>query len=178
MDVHEAIRTRRSVRAYSDQPISDHVMARMRQALRAAPSACNIQPWHFVLVSDARLRSQLGGAAHNQPWIADAPIIVVGCGWPEKAYQRMGGYGNSVDIDVAIALDHLMLAAVSEGLGTCWIGSFSEEEVKRLLHVPPAAKVVAMTPLGYPASADLNAPLREDARQPEASIFSSNRFSG
>lgn len=177
MDVQEAIRTRRSVRAYSGQPLPDDVMARMRQALRAAPSACNIQPWHFVLVSDAKLRSQLGTAAHNQLWVADAPLIVVGCGWPEKAYQRMGGHGNSVDIDVAIALDHLMLAAVAEGLGTCWIGSFSEEEVKRLLHVPAAVKVVAMTPLGYPASADLNRPLGEDARKPEASIFSRDRFS-
>lgn len=178
MDVHEAIRIRRSVRAYSDRPVPDNVLARMRTALRAAPSACNIQPWHFVLVSDAELRNQLGRAANNQTWIADAPVIVVGCGWPERAYQRMGGYGNSVDMDIAIAFDHLMLAAVSEGLGTCWIGSFVEEKVKQLLEVPAAAKVVAMTPLGYPATAELNAPLRDDARHPEERVFSDDRFSG
>ena len=88
-------------------------------------------------------------------WIAEAPMVVVACGWPRQAYPRMGGGGNSVDIDVAIALDHLTLAAVSHGLGTCWIGSFSEADVKRLIQLPPVGKVVAMTPLGYPAEQDL-----------------------
>lgn len=152
-------------------------MARMRQALRFAPSACNYQPWHFVLVSDEDLRTQLGMAANKQSWIAAAPVIVIACGWPQQAYKRMGGNGNSVDIDVAIAVDHLTLAAVAEGLGTCWIGSFGENDVKQLLRIPAEAKVVAMTPLGYPASADLNYPARESDRQSEGTIFSIDRFS-
>ena len=177
MNVFEAIRTRRSVRTYSDRAISDEVMARMRRALRFAPSACNFQPWHFIFVADAGLHAQLAQAAHNQSWMADAPMIVVACGWPQQAYQRMGGNGNSVDIDVAIALDHLTLAAVAEGLGTCWIGSFAEGQVKQLLGIPAEAKVVAMTPLGYPASADLLHPLKDTDREPEARIFSIDRFS-
>ena len=88
----------------------------------------------------------------------------------------MGGSGNSVDIDVAIALDHLMLAAAGEGLGTCWIGAFSESEVKRLVGVPRVAKVVAMTPLGYPATEGLIHPLIESQRKPPTEIFSVNRY--
>ncbi len=176
MDVHEAIRTRRSVRAYADRPIPAEVMDKLRQALRFAPSACNLQPWHFIFVTQAGLRRKLGQLAFDQLWIADAPVVVVACGFPEQAYKGMGGYGNSVEIDVAIAVDHLTLAAVAEGLGTCWIGSFDEARVKELLQTPAAAKVVAMTPLGYPASPEMNRPLDEQERKPPAAIFSIDRY--
>jgi nitroreductase len=176
MEVLEAIRMRRSVRSYARRAIPEEVVAEMREALRAAPSACNIQPWHFIFVRDPQLRQQLGTAAHDQLWIAEAPIIVVACGWPRQAYPRMGGSGNSVDIDVAIALDHLTLAAVSQGLGTCWIGSFDEDDVKRLMQLPPAGKIVAMTPLGFPARDDLIHPLRPADRKPESELFSQDVF--
>jgi len=176
MDVHEAIRTRRSIRAYSSQPIPENVMQRMRDALRFAPSACNFQPWHFIFVTQPKLRQKLGRIANDQLWIAQAPVIVVACGFPRQAYKTMGGYGNSVDIDVAIALDHLTLAAVAEGLGTCWIGAFDEADAKDLLQIPPDLKVVAMTPLGYPATPDLLHPLGENRRKPPSEIFSTDRL--
>lgn len=127
MEVTEAIRTRRSVRAYATRPIPAEVMTRMQEALRLAPSACNIQPWRFILVTDPDVRQKLALAANGQKWMADAPAIIVGCGFPDQAYQRMGGHGNSVDIDVAIALDHLSLAAVADGLATCWIGRIQRD---------------------------------------------------
>ena len=176
MDVLEAIKTRRSVRSYSSQPIPADVMERMRQALRYAPSACNFQPWRFILVADPELRRKVAQAAHDQLWMSDAPVIVVGCALPDQAFKHMGGYGNSADVDVAIALDHLTLAAVADGLGTCWIGAFNEEKVKRLLEVPPQVKVVAMTPLGYPASPELNSPLDESRRKDAAEIFHTERY--
>ncbi|MCK4341694.1 MAG: nitroreductase family protein [Phycisphaerae bacterium] len=176
MDVLAAIRTRRSVRSYSSRPIPARVLARMKQALRWAPSACNMQPWRFVFVTDAELRRQVAQAAYDQLWMSVAPVTVVGCGLPGQAYKKMGGYGNSVDVDVAIALDHLTLAAVAAGLGTCWIGAFDEKQVKRVLDVPRHVKVVAMTPLGYPASPDLNTPLSESKRKPEAEVFSIDRY--
>ncbi len=176
MDVFDAIKTRRSVRSYSSRPIPDDVMERMKLALRYAPSACNFQPWRFILVTDAALRRKVAEAANDQLFMAEAPVTVVGCGLPEQAYKVMGGYGNSTDIDIAIAFDHLTLAAVTEGLGTCWIGAFSEEKVKRLLEVPEHVKVVAMTPLGYPASADLNFPLDESRRKGADEIFSTDRY--
>ena len=171
MDVLTAIKTRRSVRSYSSEPIPAAVMDRMRQALRCAPSACNLQPWHFILVTDAELRRKVAEAANGQLWMADAACTVVACGYPDQAYKSMAGEGNSVEIDVAIAVDHLTLAAVAEGLGTCWIGSFNEDAVKKLLGIARAAKVVALMPLGYPSLPALNHPLADSGRKPEAEIF-------
>jgi nitroreductase len=176
MDVHEAIKTRRSVREYSLRPIPAEVMCKMRRALRFAPSACNLQPWQFIFVEGAELRRKLAAAAMDQTWMAEAPVIVVGCGLPGGAYKHMGGEGNSAVIDVAIALDHLTLAAVAEGLGTCWIGAFDEAAVKKLLHIPADVKPVALTPLGYPASPNLIHPLGERNRKPPSEIFALDRY--
>jgi nitroreductase len=177
MDVYEAIRMRRSVRAYdSSRQIPPQVMERLRRALWAAPSACNLQPWHFIIVTDPQLRKDLARIAHDQMFMADAPVIIVACGYPDQAYQHMGGHGNSVEVDVAIALDHLTLAAVAEGLGTCWIGAFDEEKAKKLLGVPPNVRIIAMTPVGYPATPDLIHPLEDARRKPIAEIFSTNRY--
>jgi len=176
MEVLEAIRMRRSVRSYAPKPIPDEVVERLRQALRFAPSACNFQPWHFIFVTDQDLRVKLALAAYDQTWMADAPLTVVACGLPDRAYKHMGGYGNSVDIDVAIALDHLTLAAVAQGLGTCWIGAFDEEKVKKLLDVPRKVKVVAMTPVGYPSRAGLIFQITDDRRKRPEEIFSTNRY--
>jgi nitroreductase len=176
VDVLEAILNRRSVRRYSNRPIDPAVLARMRQVLRAAPSACNNQPRHFVFVTDPDLRRAVAKVARDQNWIADAPVIVVACGYPAKAYQKMGGFASSLDIDLAIALDHLTLAAVAEGLGTCWIGAFSEPGVRPILAIPDEVKVVAMTPLGYPADAKLIAPLDDLRRKSIAELFSENRY--
>ena len=176
MNVLEVITNRRSVRAYAGKPIPSEVMGRMRQALRYAPSACNIQPWHFILVEDEKLRQAVAAAASKQVWMAQAPVIVVACGLPEQAYKHMGGHGNSADVDVAIALDHLTLAAADEGLGTCWIGAFEEEQVKPLLGIPANVKIVAMTPLGYPAQPGLLRRVEETRRKGESEIFSTDRF--
>jgi len=176
MNVMDAIRCRRSVRKYDSRPIPAQIMARMAEALRIAPSACNCQPWKFVVVTDPDRRKKLAEAAHRQRFIAEAPVIVVGIGFPDQAYKRMGGSGNSVDVDLAIALDHLSLAAAAEGLGTCWIGAFSEEAVKQLLGVPPAAKVVAMMPLGYPAAADLIHPIKDGDRKATGQVVAYEKF--
>ena len=123
MNVYDAIRIRRSVRRYSPRSIPESTLARLRDALRLAPSACNLQPWQFIFVTDPKLRAELGQAAHQQTFIALAPLIVVACGFPDRAYKGMGGHSDSVDVGVAIALDHLTLAAVAEEVGTCWIGA-------------------------------------------------------
>ncbi len=176
MDVLTAIKTRRSVRSFLPKSIPAKVQDRMRQALRYAPSACNFQPWRFIFVTDDELRQGIARASFEQLWIAEAPIIVVGCAIPGKAYKTMGGYGNSADMDVAIALDHLTLAAVADGLGTCWIGAFEEDAVKRLLRVPKTVKVVALTPLGYPAAPEGNAPIKNGDRKAPDEVFSTNGY--
>lgn len=176
MDIMEAIRNRRSVRDYSDKPIPKDVMEELKEALRVAPSACNYQPWKFILVTDAELRRKVAEASNKQMWMADAPVIVVAVGFPGTAYTHMGGAGNSVDVDLGIALDHLTLAATAQGIGTCWIGAFREEAVRELLGIPASCKIVALTPLGYPGRPDLLRPVPEGKRKPASEIFCENRF--
>lgn len=172
MNVMEAIRRRRSIREYLDRPIPRAVLDEVTEALLLAPSACNYQPWRFIVVTDPAQRRALAQACRGQKFIADAPVIVVGCGLTEESYARMGGYWNSCEIDVAIALDHLTLAAVEAGLGTCWIGAFSEADVKQVLGIPQNAKPVGLIVMGYPARDDVASPGRKTRRQ----IFSLNKF--
>ncbi len=172
MDVMDAIRLRRSVREYRRDPIPPDLLELVTDALRLAPSACNYQPWRFLLVTDRALREEVAALCHEQMFVAEAPVVVVGCALAEGAYKRMGEYWNSADVDVAIAIDHLTLAAAAEGLGTCWIGSFDEKGLKRLLRIPADAKIVALTPLGYPREPSLLRPVRPDERRPRNEVFS------
>ncbi|NIO49106.1 MAG: nitroreductase [Candidatus Aminicenantes bacterium] len=150
MKVLEVIQKRRSIRKYKDDPIPEEGLLRVLEAARLAPSGKNLQPWKFIVVKDKVLKEKLARASAGQFFIAKAPIIIVGCGFPDSCYARMGRYMKSWSVDVTIALEHLILQAQEEGLGTCWIGSFEEEEVKAILHVPEEVKVLALTPLGYP----------------------------
>ena len=150
MDFYHVIKTRRSIRSFSDKRIPDDVLARVLDAARIAPSGSNRQPWRFILVSDAELRQSLVPACHNQRFIAQAPLAIAACGY-DIEFDRGDWMGkHSAIVDVTIAMDHLILAARAEGLGTCWIGSFSDEQVKAVLRVPEDWHVVALTPLGYP----------------------------
>jgi len=150
MSVLDIIKKRTSIRKYKGDPIPEDLLLRVLEAVRLAPSAKNLQPWKFIIVKDKDLKEKLAEAASDQYFIAQAPIIVVGCGLPDDCYARMGRYMKSWPVDVTIALEHLILEAQEEGLGTCWIGAFDEEKVKSILNIPGNVKVLAMTPLGYP----------------------------
>lgn len=150
MSVLEVIKKRRSVRRYKEDLIPGEVLLRVVEAARLAPSGKNLQPWKFIIVSDKVLKEKLARASAGQFFIAKAPVIIVGCGFPDNCYARMGRYMKSWPVDVTIALEHLILQAQEEGLGTCWIGSFEEEEVKAILNIPRNVRVLALTPLGYP----------------------------
>ena len=150
MSVLEIIQKRQSIRRYKEDPIPEEVLLRVLEAARLAPSGKNLQPWKFIIVKDKALREKLASASAGQFFIAKAPVIIVGCGFPDNCYARMGRYMKSWPVDVTIALEHLILQAQEEGLGTCWIGSFEEEEVKAILNIPENVRVLALTPLGYP----------------------------
>jgi nitroreductase len=151
MSVLEVIRERRSVRRFTAKAVPEETLARVLEAARLAPSAKNIQPWKFIVVRDRATKEGLAKAAFDQKFLAEADIIVVACGFPEIAYPRQGRFMNSWPIDLAIAFEHLILQASEEGLGTCWIGAFDEAAAKAVLEVPPDVRVMAMTPLGWPA---------------------------
>ncbi|MFQ6037204.1 MAG: nitroreductase family protein [Candidatus Aminicenantales bacterium] len=150
MSVLKAIQERRSVRRYRSDPVPGDVLLRVLEAARRAPSGKNLQPWKFILVRDKRLKKKLAKASVRQHFIAGAPIVVVACAYPDECYSRMGNYMKSWPVDVAIALEHLILQAQEEGLGTCWIGAFEEKDVKAVLRIPESVRVLALTPLGYP----------------------------
>ena len=152
MDIYETIKNRTSVRSYQSKPVEEEKLMRILDAARLAPSGKNGQPWTFIVVRDHETREKLVPACRGQKFLAQAPVVIVACGREELAYQKMGGYWNSLPVDIGIALEHLMLAAVSEGLGTCWIGAFLEEEVRKILGVPEDEKIVALTPVGYPSA--------------------------
>ena len=152
LDIYEAIRNRVSTRAYLPDTVEAEKLERILEAARLAPSGKNGQPWTFIVITDAGTRERLVPACKNQKFVGEAPVVVAVCGREELAYQKMGGYWNSLPVDIGIAIEHLMLAAQAEGLGTCWIGAFFEEEVREILEVPADVKILALTPLGYPAA--------------------------
>jgi nitroreductase len=115
---------------------------RILEAGRLAPSAGNIQPWHFIVVRDFEKRKKLAEVRWAK-FLAESPIVIVGCG-DQKASPRW------FMVDVAIAMQNMVLTAVSEGLGTCWVGSFNEDEVRRMLKIPDNYRIVALLAIGYP----------------------------
>lgn len=144
MEVFEAIAKRRSIRAYKSEPVPEESLAKVLEAARMAPSAGNRQEYKFVVVKDEATRKALVPACNNQAFVGDAGVVIVGCATnPARRYSP---------VDVAIALDHMTLVAASLGLGTCWIGAFSEEKVKQVLGIPDGVTVWCLLPLGVPAT--------------------------
>lgn len=150
VDFYEVIRTRRSVRSYKKDLIPEETLNRVLKATQIAPSGSNRQPWKFILVTDDSLKQSMVQACNDQKFIAEAPVIVVACG--QKLALNRGGYMGEMStlLDVSIAFTHLILAARAESLGTCWIGAFKNDEIKKLLGIPESFEVIAITPLGYP----------------------------
>jgi len=149
MNVMEAIRQRRSVRAYLDKPVEEEKLEAVLEAGRLAPSASNSQEWRYVVVRDPAMRAKLAEAANGQKFVGDAPVVLVACAKTDG--HKMSCGEPCYPIDVAISLDHITLKAVEEGLGTCWIGAFGQPAVKKLLNIPEDIRVVQLMPLGYPA---------------------------
>ena len=148
MKVFDAICLRRSIRKYKSNPVEKAKLQRILEAGRLSPSAVNKQPWHFIVVTDSSVRESLR-ASYGQSWFVNAPIIIVVCADPSRAWVRRDGE-EFWKVDGAIALQDMILCATEEGLGTCWIGAFSEEPARRVLKIPQNIRIVAMTPLGYP----------------------------
>lgn len=142
MDVFEAVRKRRSIRAYEPTPVPEEKLERILEAARLAPSAENLQPWHFIVVRDKDMRRKLARAP-LAGFLGEAPVVIVGCGNRNSSPRWFA-------VDVAIAMQSMVLTATGEGLGTCWVGSFREEEVRELLGIPEEYRVVALLAIGYP----------------------------
>ena len=154
MDIFEVIRTRKSVRKYKPEPIPHEKLKMILEAAQLAPSAGNRQPWRFVVVHNADKKKEIAKVAKNQTFLADAAVIIAAVGDPEISERWH-------DKDVMIAVEHMVLAATSLGYGTCWIGAFDENEVKKLLKIPKKLKLVVLLPMGVPDETPLTRPRKE-----------------
>jgi nitroreductase len=153
MNVLEAVKGRRSIRAFKSQNVSAEIIEKLVDAARWAPSAGNIQPWEFIIVRKPEIKKALADAALDQTFIEEAPVVIVVCANENRSSQRYGIRGKTLYCiqDTAAAIQNFHLVAYSFGLGTCWVGAFREEEAREILKVSTGIRPVAIIPVGYPS---------------------------
>jgi nitroreductase len=147
MELMEIIAKRRSIRGFKPDPIKKEDIDYILNAGRLAPSACNFQPWHFIVISGNSVKSLK--SVYSPDWFTSAPVIIGVCVDKTKSWKRSDGK-SAADVDGAIAMTFMMLAATEIGLGTCWVGAFKADEAKKELNLPDHIELIALTPLGYP----------------------------
>ena len=141
---------RHSVRAYKPIPVEDEKMTYIMECVRLSPSAVNRQPWKFYLLSSPQARTGIQ-RCYDRPWFQQAPVYVLCCADHEASWHRPCDGKDHADIDVAIATEHLCLAAAECGLGTCWVCNFDAALCRELFRLPASFEPVAIVPVGYPA---------------------------
>jgi nitroreductase len=150
MEFYEVIKKRKSLRAYDPQrPIPDDVLLRILHAGHLAPSAANCQPWRFIVIKSPEMLKQVS-QCYARNWLSNAPLILVLIGKKNEAWIRQEDTHNSLDVDLAIAMDHLILAAANEGVGTCWIMAYNYAQLAATLTLEEDDYIGCITPLGYP----------------------------
>lgn len=171
----ELVQTRQSTRKFDRRPVPGEMIKQCLEAARLAPSACNSQPWTFVVVDqpepkDRLVREALGGVYKSNAFIGDAPVLVAVITETSSYIARMGGLFRHVKynlIDIGIAGEHLVLQAAELGLGSCWLGWFNESAVRRVLGLPRKTRIDVMIALGYPVAGD---PIRPKVRKPLSGV--------
>lgn len=162
MDCLQALRGRRSIRRYKDDPVKENDIMTILEAARMAPSAGNLQPCSFVVVRDAAVRAQIRAAAFNQELLGTAPVIIVVCVDPERSsYYGERGMNYYCMLDGANATENILLAAYALGYGSCWMGGFNEKAVKEVINLPDNMRVVSLVPLGIADENPVGPPRRE-----------------
>ena len=152
MKFHELVEQRHSVRKYKPDPVPQKKLQAILETVRMAPSAHNFQPFRLLVIKTAGREAELK-RIYKAAWFVQPPLIIALCGVLDEAWERRRSDGKRyLDVDAAIAFDHLILAATEEGLGTCWIGAFDPVAAREVLELPAGVEPIAFTPLGYPAS--------------------------
>lgn len=151
MDTLECIATRRSIRKFLDIPVEFEKIGNILDAGRYSPSAGNLQDWKFILVTDPQLRAKIASACVEQYWVATAQVIIIVCTDPDKTKRFYGKHGEKYSIqNGAAVVQNMLLATHSQGLGTCWVGAFEDESIKRDFSIPDNIIIQAILPIGYP----------------------------
>ncbi len=149
MEFDRLIRERHSVRSYLPNPVEEEKLRKILEAAVLAPTAANRQAFRLIVIATAGREDELK-RIYPKAWFTRPPYVICACSLPAEAWTRKDGKNYS-DVDVAIVMDHLILAAADRGLGTCWVGAFDAEAAREVLNLPDNVEPVAFTPLGYPA---------------------------
>jgi nitroreductase len=150
MEFTDLIRSRESIRNYDpDRPVPEKILEKILDAGRLAPSACNYQPWRFLVISSPEMLEKVRTCYHRE-WFSQAPHILVILGLKDLAWKRTYDGYNSIETDVAIAMTHIILAAENEGVGTCWIAAYDPALLKKAINPGRNEFIFGITPLGYP----------------------------
>jgi len=158
-----------SVRKYKSDPILDEDLKYVLEAGRIAPSAVNYQPWHFLVIREKENRELINTLYHRE-WFREAPVVIILLADHKQSWKRDDGKDHA-DIDVAIAADHMTLAATERGLGTCWVCNFDKQKTVEALKIPDHLKPIVFLPIGYPAE-EPNIIRHENKRKPLSDICS------
>jgi nitroreductase len=150
MEFQELIEKRYSVRAYKPDSVGDETLAQVLEAARLAPTAANRQPFQLIVIHTAGREAELK-RIYGRDWFVQPPLVICVCGVHAQGWVRRDDGKSYVDVDAAIVMDHLILAAADLGLGTCWIGAFNPDAAREVLGLPEGVEPIAFTPLGYPA---------------------------
>jgi nitroreductase len=170
MNLSDIIKKRYSVRAYKDTKIEKELLFEILEAGRLAPSAVNFQPWHFIVVQNKEVLTQLY-KCYDRSWFRTAPVIIVACADHSQSWKLASDGKDSADIDLAIAIDHITLKATELGIGTCWVCNFNVTCCSNLLQLPANIEPVALLPFGYP-----NSKRPDKKRKPIDEIVHFDRF--
>ena len=149
MDTLETIRARHSVRGFRPEPVDDDTLTLLLEAARQAPTAANRQPFRLIVLH-TRGREEEIGRIYGRPWFVQAPLVIGVVAVPGEAWRRSDDKAYE-EVDATIAMDHLILAAASLGLGTCWVAAFDPTAAREVLGLPDDVEPIAFTPVGYPA---------------------------
>ena len=150
MEYSQLIKSRYSVRAYEPIPVEDEKLEKVLEAARLAPTAANRQPFQIIVIHTEGRKEELG-RIYRRDWFVQAPILICAVGVPAQGWVRSDDQRRYLDVDVAIVMDHLILEAANQGLGTCWIAAFNAKVARAVLELPDEVEPLIFTPLGYPA---------------------------
>jgi nitroreductase len=174
MNFLKLARNRYSCRSYQSTPVEAEKLNYVLEAGRIAPSAANRQPWHFLVIQNEDTRKKLF-AAYQREWYVQAPVHLIICGNKNQSWKRSYDGMDALDIDIAIATDHITLAATEQGLATCWICNFDPQKCREILDLPDEITPIVILSLGYPVD-EVNPERHETARKKSEEIIHYEKY--
>jgi len=173
MDLSDAVMKRRSIRTYRKQNLPQGTVEKLLEAARQAPSAGNVQPWVFVVATEQKTKMDLSQAAFGQKNLQEASVVIVVCADEKRAAEAYGVRGKTLYCiqDTAAAIQNILLTVCSLGLGSCWIGAFKEDEVRKVINAPAHVRPLALISVGYPNESPVARP-----RRPIVEVFYKETF--